>query len=428
MMMQKLFKISQQTFWQVVVKLITTTSGFVILGVVARTYGETGTGSFTLALTYLAFFYILSDFGFNAHLLGKLQAFGSEADQARRSTGNKLQKEWRKLLGTRILWSILLIFIALILLVFFSFNPPSYGFSPDFKLAVILGSITILFFAINITAHSLLQAKLRYDLDILPTLLGVVLGTLLIIILAPLGVPVYYLILGYVVAWFVHSLGTILATKKFVSEIKPIFDLGYLKKLFIEVWPMAATLVLNVVYFRVDAFILFLYHPTSQVGIYNIAYQVFQALLVLPTFIMNAFYPMMLETLKVKADRFLRQLKLAFLSLTLISVLVLLVTYLLSPFIIKVITGSGFSGSEQSLRVLSLGLPAYFLSSLMMWVMVAKKRYQAMVVVYAIGLIFNLIANLVFIPQYSFIAAAWITGISEYLILILQFGVLFLKR
>lgn len=404
--MQKLLKISQQTFWQGVVKLITTISGFIILGVVARTYGETGTGSFTLALTYLAFFYILSDFGFNAHLLGRLQ-------------GDKLQEEWRKLLGVRILWSSFLILLALILLNFIPVN------SLDFKLAVLLGLVTILLFAINITAHCLFQAKLRYDLDILPTLLGVILCTLLIMVLSPLGVPIYYLILGYMLAWFVHSLGTILAASRFIPEIKPIFDLSYLKKLFIEVWPLSVTLVLNVIYFRVDVFILSFYHPVSQVGIYNMAYQVFQALLVLPTFVMNSFYPMMLETLKVKAEQFFKQIKLAFIALSLISILALVVTYLLSPMVIRLITGEGFIGSVESLRILSFGLPAYFLSSLMMWVMVAKKKYKDMVVIYGVGLLFNFLANLLFIPQYSYIAAAMVTGISEYLILILQIVVIY---
>ena len=67
--MKILAKITSQTLWQILGKVVTTLSTFIILGLVARNYGEEGTGVFTLALTYLAIFYIFADFGFNAHVL-----------------------------------------------------------------------------------------------------------------------------------------------------------------------------------------------------------------------------------------------------------------------------------------------------------------------------------------------------------------------
>lgn len=74
--MQKIIKITQQTGWQLVFKAVTTSSGFIILGIVSRVYGEGGVGNFTLALTYLAFFYVLADFGFNGYILRRLQVTG----------------------------------------------------------------------------------------------------------------------------------------------------------------------------------------------------------------------------------------------------------------------------------------------------------------------------------------------------------------
>lgn len=68
-------KIFKQTSWQILGKVVTSVSTFVILGMVARNYGKEGTGVFTLALTYLAVFYVLSDFGFNAHVLKKFTIY-----------------------------------------------------------------------------------------------------------------------------------------------------------------------------------------------------------------------------------------------------------------------------------------------------------------------------------------------------------------
>ena len=88
--------------------------------------------------------------------------------------------------------------------------------------------------------------------------------------------------------------------------------------------------------------------------------------------------------------------------------------------IINIITGGGFTGAAESLRILSLGFPAYFVTALFIWVLVAKKRYKLMLGIYVIGAIFNLLANWLYIPQSSFYAASWITIASEYLILFLQ--------
>ncbi|MEK7616543.1 MAG: flippase [Patescibacteria group bacterium] len=409
--MKSLLKIYQQTFWQTVVKVITSIGGFIILGIVSRNYGEAGTGVFTLALTYLTFFYIFSDFGFNAHLLGKLQE-------------KNYPIIWRKLLGARILWSILLMALALFLAGFL----PMASFSPQFRVAVILGVITIFFYALNSTANSIFQAKLKYEFGAIPVLFSAPAGVISIILMAKAGFPVQMIILGYVLSWIIYGVSTILLASKFTKYVTPIFDIKFTKLLFTGSWPLAATLVLNTIYFRLDAFILSFYHPSSVVGVYNTAYQVFQAVLVLPTFIMNSFYPMMLQTIKLNIARFGYQIRLAVLGLLFCSVGILVLTYILSPLVIKLITGAGFAGSVESLQILSFGFPAYFLSALALWIMVAKKMYKEMVIIYLVGLIFNALMNIMFIPKYSYIGASWITGISEYLILMLQIGILYLRK
>jgi O-antigen/teichoic acid export membrane protein len=146
--------------------------------------------------------------------------------------------------------------------------------------------------------------------------------------------------------------------------------------------------------------------------------------MVLPVFVMNSFYPLMLQTIN-SVDKFKNQIKLASIGLFFSSILVTIVTYLSAPFAINLITGAGFGGSVESLRILSLSFPAFFLSALLMWVMIAKKMYKKMFFIYTLGLLFNLVANITFIPQGSFIAASYITGISEYLILTAQIAILF---
>ena len=398
--MSNLLKISQQTLWQVAGKIVTSLSTFIILGLVARSYGEEGTGIFTLALTYLAIFYLLADFGFNAHELKRIKNQESRIKDL----------EFRRLLGTRIIWSALLVILATATLPLWPFG------SPLFSQAVLFGALAIIFSAVYTTCNLIFQSKLRYDLSVLASGTGTLLSLLVFIYLISLKIPISFMLLVHLFGWIMIAMIALWLAKGGF----PVYSIPYTLKLFKSSWPIAATLAVNVVYFRADSFMIAYFKGVADVGVYNVAYQVFQSVLVLPTFIMNAYYPLMLKSLK--------EIKLVALGLFGLAGFGSLATLILAPLIIKILTGSGFAGSTPSLQILSLGFPAYFLSSLLMWILVTRGQYKVMLLVYAIGLIFNLTANFRFIPAYSFIAASWITVISEYLILLMQIMVLWRKR
>lgn len=401
--MSQTIKIFQQTSWQILGKVVTSLSTFIILGLVARNYGTGGTGVFTLALTYLSIFYILADFGFNAHVLKKVQ-----------SSEFVVRSEWRKLLGTRIVWSGLLVIVAVGLLPFWPFS------TPVFMEAVIFGSLAIVASSVFVTCNLIFQGKLRYDLSVMASGLGTVVGLAVFVAVSTQKFSVSFLLFAHLTGWIAIVIIALLLVKKFFRQIFPTFNLTYSKNLFRKTWPIAATLSLNVLYFRADSFIIAYFKPISDVGVYNVAYSVFQSALVLPTFIMNAYYPLMLKTF--------HGIKWMLLGLLGLSLFATAATLFFAPVVIQILTGGGFTGSTSSLQILSLGFPAYFVSALLMWILVATGRYKSMLLLYTLGLILNLILNYIFIPTYSFIAASWITVISEYFILGMQVVVLMLER
>ncbi|MDO8576971.1 MAG: flippase [Candidatus Daviesbacteria bacterium] len=396
-------KIFQQTFWQIAGKIITSLSTFIILGLVTRNYGKEGTGVFTLALTYLSMFYLVADFGFNAYVLSRVKG-----------AGFRVQEEWNKLLGTRLIWSMLLVGVAVGLLPFWPFS------TPVFIKAVLFGGFAIVASSVFVTCNLIFQGKLRYDLSTLASGLGTVIGLVVFVLLSANKFSIPFLLIAHLISWIAIAGIALFLTKKLYQQISPVFDLAYEKNLFKKSWPIAATLSLNVLYFRADSFMIAYFKSISDVGIYNVAYSVFQGALVLPTFIMNAYYPMLL-----KSFNGVNRILLGLLGLSLIGTFTILI---FGRVIIEILTGGGFNGSTQSLQILSLGFPAYFVSALFMWILVAKGRYKSMFLLYTSGLFLNLILNYIYIPQYSYIAASWTTVISEYFILGIQVVVLVLKR
>lgn len=400
--MRFLASLFKQTFFQGLGKIVTSISTFIILGLIARTYQEAGTGIFTLALTYLGIFYLLADFGFNAHVLKRVT-----------NSSESLTKEWDKLFGARIFWSLILIFLAIFSLLFWPFA------TKEFSQSILYGSVAILGSGVFVTCNLIFQSKHRYDLSVLASSIGTIAGLAFYLWVSESNPSIALLLLGQTLTWIIISLLCLAFTKKYVTSLVPTFELSYIKKLFKESWPIAATLALNVVYFRIDTFLLAYYRNISDVGVYNVAYSVFQSALVIPTFIMNAYYPLMLKSLS--------KIRLVGVILLGLSVFVTLLTYYLSPWIIQLLTGGNFIGSVQSLRILSLSFPAFFVSALLMWLLVTQGKYKQMLFIYLIGLLINLLMNFILIPQYSFIGASTTTVVSEYLILLMQAVVLFFK-
>lgn len=393
-------KISQQTFWQIIGKAVSIVSTIIILGLVTRKYGEEGTGLFTLALTYISMFMLLGDFGFNAHVLKSLQP-----------SVFSLQKQiFRKLLGTRIVWAIVLMGISTSLLPLLPIGGELFRQLVTFGSPIIFGS------AIFVSTNLIFQSRLRYDLSVSASSAGVLINLFLVTLFVYLKLPIFYLIISQLINWILVVCLALYFSRKLTASITPIWDWVFSRKLISSAWPIAATLALNVVYFRADAFLVAFYKGVADAGIYNVAYSVFQSALVLPAFIMNAYYPMMLKSLK--------DIRFMGLGLFLLAGLGTVLTLILAPLVTHLLTGGGFLGSAQSLQILSLGFPSYFLSALLMWILISQGRYKTLLIIYAFGLIINLVLNFMFIPRYSFYAASTITVISEYLILAMQIIVL----
>lgn len=402
--MKNLLKVSEQTSWQVIGKLLTSLSTIIILFSISRQFNEAGVGIFTLALTYLSFFYLANDAGLNIYVLPHLQ--------------NLEKNYFNKLLGVRIIWALILALVALLLLPLLPFA------ALDFKIAVSGAVLTIITYSVFISTNAIFQSKLRYDLSVLASVMGTLTALIVILLLLGWVDSASFLTLGNLIGWIITSAMSLVFIKKLDFNILPEFDLSFFTQAAKKNWPISATLILNVVYFRLDSFVISTFRSFAEVGVYNLAFIIFQTLLVIPVFIMNSFYPIMLNTLKTNKRLFFSQIRIAFIGLIIVSIAGTLLTWLLAPLAIRVLAGTDFAGSVTSLRILSLGFPAFFISSLLMWTLISYEKYKQVLLIYLIGLIINFILNLTFVPQYSYIASAAITGISEYLILSLQLVIL----
>ncbi|MBI3955736.1 oligosaccharide flippase family protein [Candidatus Gottesmanbacteria bacterium] len=404
------WKIFWNTGAQVIGRLVGAGTTFVVSLVIARAFGAQGYGDFAKITTYVALFYLLADFGMNAVYLRKAHELNeSETNETNRNA-------WRELLGVRVVSSIVLMFLALAILVFLP-QGVGQGYTAAVRLGIIVFLPTILFQAIITTANAAFQQRLRYDFSAVAIVVGSLVTIASVWTLVRIGA------IGAVVGIEIGTLVTAGTSIFFVKKLSNMLHLtitrSALLSYFTQSLPLGLTLVFNLIYFRADHLILTLSRSTAEVGIYGLAYKVFEFPMAVPTFFMNSVYPLMVQEIrdkqKVISQKFTRFIKRSFFVLLITSLLSLFTLWMAAPLLSTI--RPEFVQSVGALRVLSLGLPFFFLTSLTMWTMIALKRQKLLALIYGSSMIVNVFLNVWLVPQHGYMAAAWITVVSETLVL-----------
>lgn len=405
--MKTKIKVLYNTGVQIVGRFFNSAVTYLITLMLVRKYGAEGFGDFVKIITYISYFYIMADFGANAITVKRISENEKESS-----------KFISELLGFRIVSSAILVLISIIILVFLP-QGIDQGFTSTVRLGIILGVATIFTQSILTTTNAFFQKNMRYDKSVFAAGVGYLVILLLAYLFTASSLPIGLLSLIYVAGQIISVMIAFLLLNE---KIIPDFNPAKLKNIFTASLPLGLTLILNLVYFKADSFILTLTRSTAEVGIYGLAYKFFELTLVLPTFFMNSLYPVMLKNLNMQGDGFNSLMKKSGLFLVASSLLITVGIFWSAPNLISLTTGAkfyDFNGAVQALRILSLGLPFFFLSSFLMWMLITRNKQNIMAVFYGISMLLNVVLNIFFIPRYGYTAAAIITVVSEVFVVLL---------
>ncbi|OGD84253.1 hypothetical protein A2165_01230 [Candidatus Curtissbacteria bacterium RBG_13_40_7] len=408
-------KVIYNTGAQIIGKGITAGTTLLITILIGRALGEAGYGDFTKIFVFVGYFYTLGDFGINAVYI-KL------ADDK----NNFILL--RSLVGLRLFITLSLAIAAILISFLIPYNPQTgIGFSPMVKLGIIVASLTIITQGLFTTANAFFQRILRYDLSTIAAICGslvILLGTILTFIAKGglLGYTISY-VFGGLTFVFISLYLIFIKTKKLIL---PKFSLAQSKIFISKSWPIGLALILNLIYFRIDVFILANTRSSAEVGLYGLAYQFFESSLAIPIFFANALYPLLAVLYRSDLNQFKKQIAVWLKLLTLFSILLVFGLIMVSFFIPFIYQGR-FTGSVPALQILALGTPFFFISALLWYLLIIFDKQKYLLIVYAGGAVFNVIANLIFIPRFGYLAASFITVVSEGLILLFLIIALYVK-
>lgn len=410
-------KIAANTFVQILGKLLTGGVTFLVTVMISRHFGVSGYGEFIKIMTYVWVFSLFADFGFNAIVLKKL----AETEDSPQEN----QKYFFNLLGLRLVSGLVLIFLALAILPFLPYQPPNQGYTPMVKMGIIFASLIILAQALLTTTNALFQKRLRYDRSVLAVGIGY-LGILILSYLAiKINGPLLLVVGSYLLGNFLMVLVALFLFKFDLGKITFRFDLDLWRLLFWATLPLGLTLILNNL--QPDNLILAALRSNYEVGIYGLAKTFFWAALALPVFFMNSVYPVMVKRAQDDLGGLRRMVKRLSILLTSAALILATLAIILAPFLTLI--RADFAPSILVFRVLISFLPIFFLTSLLMWLLISLGKQRLLLFIYSFAFLANVSLNLVFVPRFGYWAAVGAVGAAETVALILAayFSFLFLK-
>jgi len=180
-----------------------------------------------------------------------------------------------------------------------------------------------------------------------------------------------------------------------------------------QAWPLAGMLMVNAVYFRIDTIMLSYFRSGAEVGWYGLAYRIIESGLFFPAMFGGLLLPRLSASIKQQPADAAKLLKqgVHFIAVAAGGAVATLVP-LAQPAVVW-LSGQEFSPAGAMLQVLSLALAIMFLGNLFGFTLVALEKHKTLLMLYLCLAGGNAAANLVFIPRFGAMAAAWTTVATE---------------
>lgn len=393
--------IFSNTLWLLIAEVIFKGAITIISIILARTLPLEEFGTYSVAFSFTALFTFLADFGI--------------ATVTTRDISQDLSKAHR-ILSQSLPLKLLLSLVSSIAIII---------------LAIILGRrsadliLTILFaFYVGINSLNIfLHAYFRANLNMKFEAISKIIQGIFLITIATIGIiftNIYIVAGGFIVSTIIALGYLYYQITKSIPSLSIQWDTRESVNLLRNSWMYGLSGFLALINLNFDAVMIGFTVSNELAGIYTAIYTILVAL----TFVMNiAFVPLFTIIARKSSDKvFLRS---ALIKLTMImgiiGSIIGITIYILRQYILDILYGGEISLYPHILTVLSL----VFVLSALRWpagyILAAIGKQKIYLVILLISAFCNILLNIIFIPQFGIIAAAWTTVISEIINLIGSF-------
>jgi O-antigen/teichoic acid export membrane protein len=158
----------------------------------------------------------------------------------------------------------------------------------------------------------------------------------------------------------------------------------------------------------------------AAVGWYDAGYKWLNVLVVIPTLFTYAVFPVMSRQAAQDRSELKRSYRLSVKLLTALALPAAILFTLLATPLVGFLSGSAFlPHGAVALRVLIWSAIFGWVNSLTNYVLMALDRQRQVMMASAVRVVFAVVANLLFVGRFGFVASAWIIVAGEFLLVLL---------
>jgi len=259
------------------------------------------------------------------------------------------------------------------------------------------------------------SANLKNRFYTYSTLLSLVIQLLVMYVMISNNAHIETIAFAYVIAKLIQSgcLYFSYYNENGIATI-PKFHKHLTKDLLISSFPMMLATSIGLLYSLQDQFFIKMILDEHELGIYAVGIKLVVILVVLPTMISNVFYPSLVSKYNGNCkELYEKQLESIYLIFFMFGIVMCAFIYLSADFIIELLFDVEFLRSSSVMKVYSFLLILSFFQSINNKILILNNLQHVIFKRALMALIINALLNIMFIPKYGVLGAAYSTVISE---------------
>lgn len=389
--------IVKNSFWLIFDQAIRMLFALIIGSWTARYLGKSDYGQISFVTSYLTLFQIISGLGLETIVVRDL-------------INNRINAN--KIIGSVFIMKLFTGFINWILSIIFVVY--LYGVNDETYILVFIAGLSLVFQSFSVIELWFQSNNKSFNI-VLPKIISSVIINVLKIVFIVNEASIYFFISLYSIEFILSAIFLFIALKRYPIQGKYNFDFTISKKILNDSWPFLISAISIYLYTRFDMFIIKKELGSAELGIYNAAITISTLLPILPMILLNVMNPILAKK-KVESEvMYQNYLKLTFRIFGYSGIFFSICVYFLSDFIVKILFGSDFNEATSILKIhVFTNVFIYMGIAQNLWV-VNENKGKINVYKTIVGIVFAIGFNLLLIPKYGLIGAAYSALIVQFI-------------
>ena len=391
--------VSKNIFWSTLTSLLQLYTGSIVFIVLAKIMSVENFGILSFGFSLSALAVIVADFGFSLMIMKDYPQLDK----------NKHSYLFNSILAKVILAVLTAALFYVYLVVFYEGD------------WLVIGGIYVLF---SLTAsfiiylQSLLRIQNKFNKYTYSNTIYAIVVSLSVIIYWQFDLSLFQLVICFLISKLIQLLWTAYFCRS--SFFKFSIDFKLIKDVLKSSWSFGLFSILGIFYFMIDTQIISLYLGARDVALYQSVFRIILILMVFSDIVSNVMLPFLSYKL-FKNDNINELTSKILLYLLIVGCSIFLLFTTFKNEILLVLYTPEYAKAAILVLPFSIVLILRTISTLLGNILTVSNMQRQRVITVGVALLFSLVLNLVFIPVFGIIAAAWISVIVHFILFSMYF-------